>query len=216
MILLLHSVWPAFWSQGPAWPDDGEIDIIEGVNQVTTNSISLHTLDGCQHPSAAQSSSLETGNLISTDCFNRTDNDEGCKVNVPGNSVSPLTLFVSHSSQWKGSYSTVKDLQTMEVVYTHYSGLMTRCRCGSSRVGLFHRMFRRAARIRLDGVRLRRFTHLHLVTLAHSSSLRPSSSISLFVETLDCQISIRPALGTVWILCGTQPTMTTRISRFRT
>lgn len=27
-----YLVWPAFWSQGPVWPDNGEIDIIEGVS----------------------------------------------------------------------------------------------------------------------------------------------------------------------------------------
>ncbi|THH04266.1 hypothetical protein EW145_g5650 [Phellinidium pouzarii] len=80
------SVWPAFWTQGPVWPDDGEIDIIEGVNMQAQNRIALHTLDGCTHPDASVSSSLETGTLISTDCFNQTDFDEGCLVQVPNNS----------------------------------------------------------------------------------------------------------------------------------
>ncbi|KLO18258.1 hypothetical protein SCHPADRAFT_866908 [Schizopora paradoxa] len=75
------SVWPAFWSQGPVWPDDGEIDIIEGVNMGMNNNFSLHTLDGCTHPAAG--SSLETGNLLSTDCFNQTGHDMGCVVEAP-------------------------------------------------------------------------------------------------------------------------------------
>lgn len=48
------------------------------------NSISLHTLDGCKHPDAANSSGLETGNLVSTDCFNQTNFNQGCIVEVPG------------------------------------------------------------------------------------------------------------------------------------
>ena len=32
---------------GPNWPSSGEIDIIEGVNLQTTNSITLHTSPGC-------------------------------------------------------------------------------------------------------------------------------------------------------------------------
>lgn len=40
-------IWPAFWSTGPDWPNHGEIDIIEGVNVQSTNSMTLHTNAGC-------------------------------------------------------------------------------------------------------------------------------------------------------------------------
>nr|OQO27559.1 hypothetical protein B0A51_04472 [Rachicladosporium sp. CCFEE 5018] len=39
--------WPAFWMVGPDWPSNGEIDIIEGVNDQTVNDMTLHTGPGC-------------------------------------------------------------------------------------------------------------------------------------------------------------------------
>jgi hypothetical protein len=39
--------WPAWWFCGPNWPNEGEIDVIEGVNQMTNDQTTLHTSDGC-------------------------------------------------------------------------------------------------------------------------------------------------------------------------
>lgn len=43
------SVWPALWTMGTEWPYNGEIDIIEGINEVDRNQLSLHTRAGCMH-----------------------------------------------------------------------------------------------------------------------------------------------------------------------
>ncbi|THH07641.1 hypothetical protein EW145_g3245 [Phellinidium pouzarii] len=80
------SVWPAFWMQGSNWPVDGEIDMFENVNQATNNRYTLHTTDGCTHPDNSSSSSIETGTVISTDCFNATADNQGCSVQDPSTS----------------------------------------------------------------------------------------------------------------------------------
>jgi hypothetical protein len=67
-------VWPAFWTFGPNWPASGEIDIIEGVNQQTTDSITLHTASGCTMSSTG---SLSSSSLTQADC-NAGNGDDGC------------------------------------------------------------------------------------------------------------------------------------------
>jgi len=43
--------WPAFWSTSQdGWPTYGEIDVMEGVNGVGTNAMTLHTSAGCTVP----------------------------------------------------------------------------------------------------------------------------------------------------------------------
>jgi hypothetical protein len=56
--------WPAFWSVGPNWPYDGEIDIIEGVNKHEANEIVLHTSGSC----SLSSENDMTGSMTSSEC----------------------------------------------------------------------------------------------------------------------------------------------------
>ncbi|KAI9375460.1 concanavalin A-like lectin/glucanase domain-containing protein [Aspergillus egyptiacus] len=62
--------WPAFWTVGPNWPYDGEIDIIEGVNRHEANKIVLHTSGSCDvgggHEMAGELTSSECGEASGT------------------------------------------------------------------------------------------------------------------------------------------------------
>ncbi|KAL4947589.1 concanavalin A-like lectin/glucanase domain-containing protein [Aspergillus filifer] len=62
--------WPAFWTVGPNWPDDGEIDIIEGVNKHDSNKIVLHTSGSCdvggEHDMSGTMTSSECGDASGT------------------------------------------------------------------------------------------------------------------------------------------------------
>lgn len=41
------SVWPGVWTSAFEWPNQGEIDIVEGINKMTSDQITLHTIAGC-------------------------------------------------------------------------------------------------------------------------------------------------------------------------
>ncbi|ETI25676.1 hypothetical protein G647_02450 [Cladophialophora carrionii CBS 160.54] len=69
--------WPAFWTLGPNWPNNGEIDIMEGVNQATYNAATLHTSPVC---SIAGDSRTMTGQLSNNDCAYYPGYNVGCGV----------------------------------------------------------------------------------------------------------------------------------------
>ncbi|TFK39842.1 glycoside hydrolase family 16 protein [Crucibulum laeve] len=69
------SVWPAYWSVGPKWPDAGEIDILEGVHEQPTNQYTLHTSDGC---TLSTDNSRVSTNVIHDLCASSGSDNRGC------------------------------------------------------------------------------------------------------------------------------------------
>ncbi|KAK0436500.1 concanavalin A-like lectin/glucanase domain-containing protein [Desarmillaria tabescens] len=73
------SVWPSFWTFGGTdleWPMFGEIDIVEGINLITDNQMSLHHNDSScvQPPNPGQS-----GKTVNTGCSDQ-GGGVGCRV----------------------------------------------------------------------------------------------------------------------------------------
>ncbi|KAF2435695.1 hypothetical protein EJ08DRAFT_285652 [Tothia fuscella] len=66
--------WPAFWTIGPDWPANGEIDIIEGVNSQSMNSMTLHTRPGCSISSQGK--------------FSGKVKTKNCDINAPGQGMN--------------------------------------------------------------------------------------------------------------------------------
>ncbi|KAL8707724.1 MAG: hypothetical protein Q9220_007304 [cf. Caloplaca sp. 1 TL-2023] len=76
-------VWPAAWllDESQQWPQGGEIDIIEGVNDQTTNQITLHTTANCQIQSSGFSGKLNTSNCDIA--APGQDKNAGCAIQHP-------------------------------------------------------------------------------------------------------------------------------------
>ncbi|OCT52751.1 putative glycosidase C21B10.07 [Cladophialophora carrionii] len=93
--------WPAFWMLGPNWPVNGEIDIIEGVNSQSANTMTLHTNAGCSITSTgAFSGSLQTDNCD----VNAPDQatNAGCAIDSDDN----LTFGSGFNANGGGVYAT--------------------------------------------------------------------------------------------------------------
>lgn len=101
------TVWPAFWAVGPQWPNGGEIDIVEFVNDYTVNQNTLHTganavcqsnpnvgpLNKGMNATNTTSTKSFTGNLISTECLSSGSNNNGCAfTDEQGSAGHPFNL----------------------------------------------------------------------------------------------------------------------------
>ncbi|KAH7908753.1 glycoside hydrolase family 16 protein [Hygrophoropsis aurantiaca] len=71
--------WPAVWESNISnWPDGGEVDIVEGVNDVTPNQSTLHTSPDCEIPA----STTQLGTTVGTDCDATVNGNAGCGVQL--------------------------------------------------------------------------------------------------------------------------------------
>ncbi|BEI85927.1 hypothetical protein CcaverHIS002_0602140 [Cutaneotrichosporon cavernicola] len=97
------SVWPAFWTQGAAWPAGGEIDIMEGVNGQTANQIALHTdSDGCYASQDAQM----TGQLRLDNCSVTSNGGSGCTVGDPNTNSYGADFAAAGGGVYVAEYAT--------------------------------------------------------------------------------------------------------------
>ncbi|KAL4068802.1 glycoside hydrolase family 16 protein [Scleroderma yunnanense] len=71
--------WPA--EVGANWPNQGEVDIVEGVNDQTPNLSSMHTGANCTMPT----SRIMTGTSVGTNCDVYETNNSGCGVDINDN-----------------------------------------------------------------------------------------------------------------------------------
>lgn len=85
--------WPSFWTLGPNWPTNGEIDLLEQVNFENTNKMSLHTGGGSQGSCDIQNpGSQDNGTFLAPGCAvydgnGNYANPSGCSINsAQGNS----------------------------------------------------------------------------------------------------------------------------------
>ena len=80
------STWPAIWLSDPSnWPTNGEIDVVEAVNHaVSGNQMTLHTTAGCTMKGVQRK---ESGTVTSTNCLNSTNDNAGCAVKGPVDTV---------------------------------------------------------------------------------------------------------------------------------
>ncbi|KAK4943663.1 hypothetical protein LTR10_016760 [Elasticomyces elasticus] len=93
--------WPAFWMVGSNWPNNGEIDIVEGVNDQITNSMTLHTNEGV----VVSNSSEFSGELFTANCdINAPDQpaNAGCSIADTSN----LTFGTDFNAAGGGVYAT--------------------------------------------------------------------------------------------------------------
>jgi hypothetical protein len=72
--------WPAFWTVGPDWPINGEIDIVEGVNDYSNNQATIHSNVGCSLPPNVATLDISGSIVSGTNCAAVQTGNEGCGV----------------------------------------------------------------------------------------------------------------------------------------
>jgi len=123
------TVWPAYWSVGNTWPDGGEMDIVEYVNEAAANQYTLHSGSGSDctidtnpqaiYTDANGNSQPFSGTLMGTECRSSNGADAGCAFsdsgsdsvghafNMAGGGVFALLFDNTQVSIWRFSRSNI-------------------------------------------------------------------------------------------------------------
>ncbi|GAA5867542.1 hypothetical protein JCM1840_002545 [Sporobolomyces johnsonii] len=75
-----QGAWPALWLTGSNWPNDGEIDVIEGVHETTMNALSTHTSSGCTMQTSGFYGTFMMSGSGRTNCDAYATNSQGCGI----------------------------------------------------------------------------------------------------------------------------------------
>ncbi|KAF9221541.1 glycoside hydrolase family 16 protein [Gyrodon lividus] len=92
--------WPSVWTVGADWPNEGEIDIVEGVNSLMPNIASVHTGSNCRMSSPARNM---TGQSTGTNCAAYETDNVGCGVQFTEDINDPISFgpgFNTHQGGW--------------------------------------------------------------------------------------------------------------------
>uniref|UniRef100_A0A914C4F6 GH16 domain-containing protein n=1 Tax=Acrobeloides nanus TaxID=290746 RepID=A0A914C4F6_9BILA len=90
-------VWPAFWMAGPNWPYNGEIDVLEAVDGMPHNLISILSGDNCYHyeneTQFMNGNWYNPGHTQGLTCYAYAKSNatytHSCSVNAPNNTFGP-------------------------------------------------------------------------------------------------------------------------------
>jgi len=117
------ATWPALWLSDPSnWPTNGEIDVMEAVNNASTgNQMTLHTTNDCKMSVKRK----ETGKVLESNCYNGTDGNAGCGVqgatdtfgeefNTAGGGVMAMELRSAGIRMWQFGRSSIPSDITAE------------------------------------------------------------------------------------------------------
>jgi hypothetical protein len=110
--------WPAFWTTNTTnWPNDGEIDIIEGVNNQATDSMTLHTGGAaCDIEPPTQMSSMSK--MLTQTCTGNDTDNTGCSIsntiktsygtgfNTAGGGIYAMEWTSQYIAMWMFPYAS--------------------------------------------------------------------------------------------------------------